>query len=456
MSPEPLVECRSLSKSYLTASGSIEALHEVAATFAAGDITAVVGPSGSGKSTLLRALAGLDRPSGGSLLVCGEDLGGASPARLRRHRRATATFVNQKPADNFVPHLTVAEHAESAPAAGRLLDEFGLVHRLGARPIELSGGEQARAAFALALARGTPLIVSDEPTAELDRESAARLLAAVRRHSGEGAAFVIATHDPDVIAAADRVLLLDRGRVVETLEQGRPPRRRVGTGGEPVVTVRGLEKRFAHGGEDVHALRGVSLDLHRGELGALIGRSGSGKSTLLMLLAGFLAPDAGTIDVSAGPRRPSELGWSSLAFLPQRFGLLPELTVRENVELPSRLAGRLDECVTAVDAILAGLGLVDLAGRLPHETSIGQQQRTALARALVLSPAILLADEPTSHQDAGWRDRVWALLEESASAGTSCLVATHEGTVREHASRVWEIEGGTITPATSDGETTVT
>jgi putative ABC transport system ATP-binding protein len=449
VSAEPLIECRSLSKAYVTPSGSVEALHEVDAAFAAGEITAVVGPSGSGKSTLLRALAGLDRPSGGSLLVGADDLAGASPARLRRHRRVTATFVNQKPADNFVPHLTVAEHSESAPAARRLLDEFGLGHRLASTPIELSGGEQARAAFAFALARGTPLIVSDEPTAELDRDSAARLLAAVRRHSGEGAAFVIATHDLDMIAAADRVLLLDRGRVVEALEEARPPRKGVGGGGEVVATARDLEKRFGHRGEDVYALRGASLDLRRGEVGALIGRSGSGKSTLLMLLAGFLTPDAGEIDV--GGARPGALPWATLAFLPQRFGLFPELSVRENVELPARLAGCLDERVAAVDALLAGLGLDELAGRLPHETSIGQQQRTALARGLVLSPAVLLVDEPTSHQDAGWRDRVWALLEGAAAAGTSCLVATHEGTVRGYASRVWEIESGAITVASTYG-----
>jgi putative ABC transport system ATP-binding protein len=450
VSREALIECRALSKAYVTPSGSIEALHEVDAAFARGEITVVVGPSGSGKSTLLRALAGLDRPTAGSLLVDGDDLAGASPRRLRRHRSTTVTFVNQKPADNFVPHLTVAEHAESAPAADRLLREFGLDHRLDATPIELSGGEQARAAFALALARGAPLIVSDEPTAELDRDSADRLLDAVRRHSGEGAAFVIATHDADGIAAADRVLLLDRGRVGEALDEGRMVRRAVGAGGEVVATARDVVKSFVHGGEEVYAVRGASIELRRGEVGALIGRSGSGKSTLLMLLAGFIAPDAGEIAYTGGAS-PAALPWAALAFLPQRFGLLPELSVRENVEYPARLAGRLDERAAAVEALLAALGLDELADRLPHETSIGQQQRTALARALVLSPAVLLADEPTSHQDAGWRDRVWAQLEEAAAAGTSCLVATHEGTVREHASRVWQIENGEIVVTTGPG-----
>src|SRR5581483_9534991 len=107
--PEPFLVCRGLSKTYETPSGGIEALHSVDATFGLGEITAVVGASGSGKSTLLRALAGLDRPSGGTLSVAGHELQAASPAALRRHRREVVTFVNQKAADNFVPHMTVRE-----------------------------------------------------------------------------------------------------------------------------------------------------------------------------------------------------------------------------------------------------------------------------------------------------------------------------------------------------------
>ena len=130
------VTCAGLSKTYETPSGGIEALHSVDASFTVGEITAVVGPSGSGKSTLLRALAGLDRPSTGSLRADGRELAHASPAELRHHRLATVTFVNQKAADNFVPHLTVREHAESLPEAGRLLADFGLgrARRLAADP----------------------------------------------------------------------------------------------------------------------------------------------------------------------------------------------------------------------------------------------------------------------------------------------------------------------------------
>jgi ABC-type lipoprotein export system ATPase subunit len=445
--PEPLFICDALSKTYVTPSGGIEALHAVDASFAVGEITAVVGPSGSGKSTLLRALAGLDRPSDGSLRANGEELSHASPAGLRHHRRATVTFVNQKAADNFVPHLTVHEHAEADPAAAeRLLADFGLAHRLGSKPAELSGGEQARAAFAIALARSTPAIVADEPTAEHDRDSAGRLLAAIRRHAGEGTAFVIATHDPDVIAIADRVLYLDRGRVVASPEHasGGGGRARPAGTDELAASARGASKSFRRGSEVIEAVRDATLDLRRGEVAVVLGRSGSGKSTLLMLLAGWQRPDAGEIRFEPDGVAPADLPWRRLAFLPQRFGLLPELSVRENVEYPARLTGELAGRSESIEAQLAALGLEELADRPPHETSIGQQQRTALARALALSPDVLLADEPTSHQDAGWRDRVWELLEQAAAQGTASLIATHEEAARDHATRVWQIDKGVV------------
>jgi putative ABC transport system ATP-binding protein len=321
-----------------------------------------------------------------------------------------------------------------------LLGEFGLEHRVDARPIELSGGEQARAAFALALARRTPFVLTDEPTAELDRGSAGPLLDAIREHAGAGVAFVIATHDDDVVAIADHVIRLDRGRVIEhgaVQPAGRRPARE--QEGGPVVTARGLAKNYRRGPETIHALVDGTLELGRGQVGALLGRSGSGKSTLLALLSGLATPDTGEIEYALSSNDPVKLPWRELAFLPQRFGLLPELSVRENVEYPVRLSGG-DR--SPVQPLLDRLGLAEFAERPPYETSIGQQQRTALARALVLQPAVLLADEPTSHQDAGWRDAVWEVLVEAAESGTSCLIATHEEQIAQYANRVWQMENG--------------
>jgi len=123
----------------------------------------------------------------------------------------------------------------------------------------------------------------------------------------------------------------------------------------------------------------------------------------------------------------TELPWSALAVLPQRLGLLEELSVRENVELPLRLSGTLDEAgTTRATEVLGFLGLDALADRPPLETSLGEQQRAALARALLVAPQLLLADEPAGHQDALSAERVFRALRAVARRGTCCLVATHD------------------------------
>jgi putative ABC transport system ATP-binding protein len=189
----------------------------------------------------------------------------------------------------------------------------------------------------------------------------------------------------------------------------------------------GLEKAYHRGPERVRALRGVCLVLHPGEVVALVGPSGSGKTTLLNVICGWERPDAGSCRwPGSGASGSGPRPWSELAVVPQDLGLVSELTVRQNVELPLWLAGRLDvDGRAASAALLERFGLESYAARAPAEVSLGEQQRTALGRAMILEPRVLLADEPSGHQDAEWAARVFQAFRWIAGKGTSCLVATH-------------------------------
>ena len=194
---------------------------------------------------------------------------------------------------------------------------------------------------------------------------------------------------------------------------------------------------------------------------ALVGRSGSGKTTLLNVLCGWERPDRGDVvwraDMSASTGVAGAAGgqrsWSDLAIVPQGLGLLEELSVEENVELPLRLArdglGE-REVRRRVPALLKALGLDRLADRTPQEISMGEQQRAALARALVVVPTLLLADEPTGHQDEGWARGVFTLLRMAARRGVCCLLATHNTEAVRFADRVLHIRDGELTARAAD------
>jgi putative ABC transport system ATP-binding protein len=220
--------CHGLVKIYWTATGEVHALKGVDAVFPQGTVTAVVGPSGSGKSSLLRILAGLDRPTAGSVTIGGRELVAMSRSKLRKMRRRLVGYVFQRPSENLIPYLTVMEHLRVAAElrgpwkpreAMELLELLGLGHRRHHRPAQLSGGEQQRAAFAQAVVGGPALVVADEPTAELDSRSGSALLETISQLTRTGVGFVVSTHDPHLVVAADRTLQLRHGAVeAETWE----------------------------------------------------------------------------------------------------------------------------------------------------------------------------------------------------------------------------------------------
>jgi putative ABC transport system ATP-binding protein len=209
-----------------------------------------------------------------------------------------------------------------------------------------------------------------------------------------------------------------------------------------LVAARSIVKSYKRGSETVQALRSVDLSLFPGEVVALIGPSGSGKSTLLNLLARWEEPDSGTMSWRGTPGAPP-VEWEEVAVVPQKLGLINELSVEENITLPSRLSGVIANESEALE-LMQSLGLERFADRLPLEVSVGEQQRTALARALITRPTLLLLDEPTGHQDGDWVDSIFGLLREAASGGACCLVATHNPEVLSFADRILEIRDGVL------------
>ena len=466
-----------LVKTYRTETAKVHALQGVSADFPSGAVTAVVGPSGSGKSSMLRLLAGVDRPTSGVVEVGGRNLAELRGRELRKIRRGVVGYVFQRPSDNFVSYLTVWEHMQlaersrthgSSLTSDDLLDRLGIAHRRDHLPHELSGGEQQRAAFAQVLAAGPTLVVADEPTAELDTESGENLLEVVRALTETGIGFVLATHDHKVATLAHQTLEIEHGLLKEqptgettrmrrdpevvALARGHAlfrPQQEVpvparGPSGPPVLEVESVTKLYRRGSELVHALEDVTLELAPGRLLGLMGRSGSGKTTLLNVIAGWEQPDAGRLVWNLPNGNGSALAWADVAVVPQKLGLIEELTVRKNVDYPARLSGRLEELSGRVDDLLEEFGLTEMADRVPAETSVGQQQRTALARALVLSPRMLLADEPSGHQDAGWANGVFDALRRASLDGTCCLVATHNEDVAEYLDEIYSMEDGRL------------
>ncbi|MFJ1652229.1 ABC transporter ATP-binding protein [Streptomyces sp. NPDC088337] len=221
---------------------------------------------------------------------------------------------------------------------------------------------------------------------------------------------------------------------------------------ETMVRVEDVHKSYGQGEAAVHALRGVSFEVPRGELVALKGRSGSGKTTLLNIVGGLDEPDRGRVHVDG--RDLSELGEEGLlalrrdhvGFVFQSFGLIPILTAAENVGVPMRLR-RADPRVREerVELLLSLVGLADHARQRPGELSGGQQQRVAIARALANEPALLIADEPTGQLDAETGHAVMELLRAVVrSEQVTALVATHDATLLDLADRVLELRDGKI------------
>ena len=220
----------------------------------------------------------------------------------------------------------------------------------------------------------------------------------------------------------------------------------------PAIEIRGLTKVFGSGETEVRALDGVDLQIERGEMVAIMGPSGSGKSTLLHLLGALESPSSGTIALAGrhfeglDDRELTLLRREGIGFVFQFFNLLPALTAEENVLLPALIAGRRDEATRArAPALLDRVGLAARGHHLPSELSGGEQQRVSIARALLMEPELVLADEPTGNLDSQSSAQVLELLAElNREEGHTIVMVTHDPEAAKVAGRVVRLRDGVI------------
>jgi ABC-type lipoprotein export system ATPase subunit len=480
-----------------TAEGDAAALQGLSLTVREGETVTVLGPSGSGKSTFLRILAGLDRPSAGTVRVFGTELAKLPARDVARYRTNTVGYADQHYARALAPELTARElvglelglagatPAERDRRADELLERVGLADKRGARPAELSGGEQQRVAVAASLAHRPKLFLADEPTGELDAQSARLVYETIGELiRTERCTAVIVSHDPESASIADRVVRIRDGRVSE--ESGGALREEsivVGKGGwlrlpEELLRRSGIRthasarlegREIVVSGEEtseslpetqtfeppdektlVAALRRVdkgygsrtvlaslSATFESSTLTVVTGPSGSGKTTLLHVLAGLELPDAGLVAIlgeniaKLDRAARARFRRDHIGYIGQQPGLVPALSALENVELALALRGLPAD---AAREALVAVGLEDRIEQRVSRLSTGERGRVSIARALAPRPELLLADEPTSRLDQANAIAVGALFVRLAREyGAAVVCATHDPLLIEQA-----------------------
>jgi putative ABC transport system ATP-binding protein len=223
------------------------------------------------------------------------------------------------------------------------------------------------------------------------------------------------------------------------------------TEAQPIISIRSLRKTYHAGEVDVHALRGVDLDVQSGEFVSIVGPSGSGKSTLFHIVGGLTPPTAGTVRIAGrdlfgmSDAERTELRKTTVGFVFQKYNLLPTLSARDNIEIARNIANRNGPLSPQFLDVLKLLGIESRLDHKPRALSGGEQQRVAIARAIVNQPAILLADEPTGNLDTQNSDAVLALLRGlNDRLGQTILMITHNPEAAGYGHRIVRMRDGHI------------
>lgn len=229
---------------------------------------------------------------------------------------------------------------------------------------------------------------------------------------------------------------------------------------QPIILCKELRKTYGEGTSQVEALRGVNLDIYKGELRLLMGPSGSGKTTLISIIAGILTQNSGqcllnNLDLNHLPdREKTHYRGKHIGFVFQSFNLIPSLTVEENISIPLLLNGvSRNKANARADELMIELGIGDKMGTYPRNLSGGQQQRVAIARALAHRPEIIVCDEPTSYLDHENGMKIMSLLRDLVDKkNLTLIVVTHDPRIVEFADRIDRLEDGHIVSSETNGK----
>jgi peptide/nickel transport system ATP-binding protein len=453
---------------------------------AAGKVTAIVGESGSGKSTTalgLMSLLASNARMQGSVVVKGEEMLNAKSSRLREFRGKEVAYIFQEPMTALNPLFTIGyqivetlrNHFEMGPkeAHARALELITMVdipnpeQSILKYPHQLSGGQRQRAMIAQALACDPALLVADEPTTALDVTVQAEILDLMRGLKDKlNSAILLITHDMGVVAdMADEILVMKDGITVEkgTADQifnkpqhpytqqllgavpklGSTKKRELpykeSAKPAPVLKLSDVTIEYPKRGRQpaFTAVKNFNLEIYPGEIVGLVGESGSGKTTVGRASIGLLPVKAGSIEIvgkeiaGADSKQLSAIRrHTGIVFQDPASSLNPRLPIGESIGEPLFLAGLAKgaELAHKVEELLDQVELPrSYRNRYPHELSGGQRQRVGIARALALTPDLLIADEPTSALDVSVQARFLELLQElQGKLNFACLFISHD------------------------------
>ena len=502
-----ILEARKVAVTFKVEGGKVDAVKDMSFALRKGETIAIVGESGSGKSVTARAVMRLlsRRATMGkdsSIKLAGQEVLTLPEGEMRKLRGSRVSMIFQEPMTSLNPVYTVGSQiaevlrvhnrisrADAMAKAQHLLAEVQIPDpeaRLRQYPHQLSGGQRQREMIAMALANRPDILIADEPTTALDVTVQAQILNLIKDLKDKyGMAVILITHDLTVVRQfADRVYVMQHGEVKEhnttkalfanpqhpytqRLLASDPKGIAKPLEGKPPVLLSGKDVRVTYtlkkGGifnatyTDLHAVDGLSLELHRGETLGLVGESGSGKTTFGQALIRLLNPQQGEITFDGaridGLNRDQLRPFRSrmqIVFQDPYSSMNPRMNVRQIIEegmivnkFGGSSAGRLDRVQKALED--AGMP-TNILTRFPHEFSGGQRQRIAIARAIALEPEFILLDEPTSALDLSVQAQIIELLRKlQRERGLSYLFISHDlKVVRALCHRVIVMQNGKI------------